>query len=337
MLRTLLGSVVTSHSFATGKSYLLWEVRIMITKTTLYLDGEDRFCPSKTSILDDFSIDFPLSSSTDFVRVGAVSYLNSKPLIEGLGNLLGEFGSLSTDLPSRLADQLHHAQIDVGLIPVVEYFRNPAFRRVSTSAIVSRGPVWSVRLFFRGSPDTVKRVAMDEGSRTSVALSKVLLYDRLGTVPETTTLPMDGDPLDADADAVLLIGDRAMHPEKYADTFAENWDLGEKWWQVTGLPFVFATWVARNSSFDEIRLGELFDLARERGKAAIPRIASESAGLYHLSEQACREYLTHYIHFELDRSAAKGLEEFRSRCHHLSLIPPSLKITPNETCTENRG
>jgi len=119
----------------------------------------------------------------------------------------------------------------------------------------------------------------------------------------------------------LLIGDRAMHPEQFVDTFAENWDLGEKWWQVTGLPFVFATWVARNSSFDEIRLGDMFDLARENGKAAIPRIATESASLYQLSEEACREYLTHYIHFELDSAALKGLEEFRSRCHHLSLIP----------------
>lgn len=293
----------------------------MITKATVYSEGNNRFSPSKMSRFQDYLIDLPLFPVTDFVRVGAVSYLNSKPLIEGLARVLGKFGNLSTDLPSKLADQLHSGQIDIGLIPVVEYFRNPAFRRVSTSAIVSRGPVWSVRLFFRGSPDSVKRVAMDEGSRTSVALSKVLLHDRLGKIPETTTLPMNGDPSEIDADAVLLIGDRAMHPEKFADTFAENWDLGEKWWQVTGLPFVFATWVARNSSFDEIRLGDMFDLARENGKAAIPRIAAESASLYQLSEEACREYLTQYIHFELDRSALKGLEEFRDRCHHLSLIP----------------
>ena len=293
----------------------------MITKPGTYLKGDDRFSPSNASRFQDFLIDLPLSPLSDFVRVGAVSYLNSKPLIEGLDRVLGNFGSLSTDLPSKLADQLHKGQIDIGLIPVVEFFRNPAFRRVSTSAIVSRGPVWSVRLFFRGSPDSVKRVAMDEGSRTSVALSKVLLHDRLGKIPETITLPMHSDPSEIDADAVLLIGDRAMHPEQFVDTFAENWDLGEKWWQVTGLPFVFATWVARNSSFDEIRLGDMFDLARENGKAAIPRIAAESASLYQLSEEACREYLTHYIHFELDSSALKGLEEFRSRCHHLSLIP----------------
>jgi chorismate dehydratase len=313
--------VVASRSFAAVSSYLLWDVRTMITKATVYSEGNNRFSPSKMSRFQDYLIDLPLSPVTDFVRVGAVSYLNSKPLIEGLARVLGKFGNLSTDLPSKLADQLHSGQIDIGLIPVVEYFRNPAFRRVSTSAIVSRGPVWSVRLFFRGSPDSVKRVAMDEGSRTSVALSKVLLHDRLGKIPETTTLPMNGDPSEIDADAVLLIGDRAMHPEKFADTFAENWDLGEKWWQVTGLPFVFATWVARNSSFDEIRLGDMFDLARENGKAAIPRIAAESASLYQLSEEACREYLTQYIHFELDRSALKGLEEFRDRCHHLSLIP----------------
>jgi chorismate dehydratase len=263
----------------------------------------------------------PLSTTREIVRVGAVSYLNSKPLIHGLCEDLGDLGIVTTDLPSRLADQLMADKIDVGLIPVFEFLRTPGLRLVSQSAIISRGPVWSVRLFFRTAPDQVTRVAMDEGSRTSVALSKVLLNEVAGRIPETIPLAMDDDPEDVDADAILLIGDRAMHPERFANRFLSNWDLGEKWKDLTGLPFVFAAWVTRDATMDSIRLSDILDATRRRGVAAIPQIARDCASQYGLDASRCIDYLTNYIFFELDKEANRGLEEFRRRCHHLGLIP----------------
>lgn len=254
------------------------------------------------------------------LRIGAVSYLNSKPLIEELGLSLGDHGHLSTDLPSRLADQLHRGDIDIGLIPVFEYFQNPAFRLVSTSGIVCRGPVWSVRLFFRCEPSKVRTLALDEGSRTSAALSKVLLHGELGHIPETRLLPIDSDPESIEADAVLLIGDRAMHPERYSESFVTNWDLGQVWWERTGLPFVFAAWVARPIVLDALRIGEWLDSMRDYGRERVAEISTRLSESYELTPEQCLDYLTHYIHFEVDQEARAGLEEFRRKCHDLGLV-----------------
>lgn len=254
------------------------------------------------------------------LRIGAVSYLNSKPLIEELGLSLGEHGHLSTDLPSRLADQLHRGEIDIGLIPVFEYFQNPAFHLVSTSGIVCRGPVWSVRLFFRCDPSKVRTLALDEGSRTSAALSKVLLHGELGRIPETQLLPIDADPESVEADAVLLIGDRAMHPERYAESFVSNWDLGQVWWERTGLPFVFAAWVARPIAFDRLWIGEWLDRMRDYGRERVAEISTRLCESYALTHEQCLDYLTNYIHFEVDQEARAGLEEFRRKCHDLGLV-----------------
>ena len=152
-------------------------------------------------------------------RFGAVSYLNTKPLIFGLENSIGVRNNLSLELPSRLATNLASGAIDIGLIPVVEYFQHPEFRIASDAVIGCRGPVWSVRIFFRCDPRNVKTLALDEGSRTSAALSKVLFHARYGFVPTTIPLLMTDDPIKSTADAVLVIGDRAMHPETYRPAF----------------------------------------------------------------------------------------------------------------------
>lgn len=262
----------------------------------------------------------PLSSSNQFVRVGAVSYLNSKPLIHGLADDLAGIGQLSTDLPSRLADQIKAGSLDVGLIPAFEYLKTPGLRLVSSSAIVSRGPVWSVRLFFRKEPSRVKRIALDEGSRTSAALSKLLLLETLGIRPETQMLRMQDDPEAVDADAVLLIGDRAMHPENYENSFQVSWDLGEKWFQWTGLPFVFAGWVTRESSIDETRLGRILDDAKHRGRRDVRQICEDCCDSYGLTVDKCLDYLTNYIFFDLNQDAVRGLEEFGRRCQRAALI-----------------
>ncbi len=289
---------------------------------------EPRECETRESIPreSEKGAKSPLSSSNQFVRVGAVSYLNSKPLIHGLADDLAGIGQLSTDLPSRLADQIKSGAIDVGLIPAFEYLKTPGLRLVSNSAIVSRGPVWSVRLFFRNEPSSVKRVALDEGSRTSAALSKLLLHETLGIRPETQMLHMTDDPENVDADAVLLIGDRAMHPENYEHSFRLSWDLGEKWFQWTGLPFVFAGWVTRESSIDEKRLGRMLDEAKHRGRRDVRKICEDCCDSYGLTVDKCLDYLTNYIFFDLNQDAVRGLEEFRSRCLRAGLIENNANI-----------
>ena len=148
------------------------------------------------------------------IRIGAVSYLNTRPLIYGLQQRLGSSGELTLALPSVLADDLQAGRLDVALIPSVEYFRGTDYRVVSNAAIACRGPVWSVRLLSRVPVPNIRRLALDEGSRTSAAMLKVLLWEMYSLTPETVPLPIDCAAESVDADAILMIGDRAMHPER---------------------------------------------------------------------------------------------------------------------------
>ena len=264
--------------------------------------------------------EIPAAEAQSFARIGAVSYLNSKPLVYQLRESLSGLGQLSLDLPSRLADQLASNEIDVGLIPVIEYFPHAEYRVVSNAAIACDGPVWSVRIFFRCPPDQVKTLALDEGSRTSAGLSKVLFHSRFGFVPQTIPLRMQDNPMDAQADAVLVIGDRAMHPERFRPQFQMDWDLGQIWKEETGLPFVFALWIARNESFATSDIARLLESARDLGIKHIDGIAVDSAQQYGLTPERCSDYLTNYIRFHLCDEARAGLEEFRRRCEELQLV-----------------
>src|SRR5438105_5501192 len=146
---------------------------------------------------------------TDKIRIGAVSYLNSKPLVHELEALAPQ-AELILDYPSRLADQLACGELEVALIPVIEYFRAGHYSLVPNISIAGDGPVLSVTLFSRTPWTQIRRVALDEGSRTSAALAQILLRKRYGIAPEIVPLPLAHEAEDADADAVLLIGDRAM-------------------------------------------------------------------------------------------------------------------------------
>ena len=117
------------------------------------------------------------------VRIGAVNYLNTKPLIHELEVLAPE-AELVLDVPSRLADLLADARLDVALIPAIEYFRAGGYTILPNIAIASRGPVLSVTLFSRVPWANLRRVALDEGSRTSAALCQILLRKRYGVSPE---------------------------------------------------------------------------------------------------------------------------------------------------------
>jgi len=259
----------------------------------------------------------PVRSPT---RIGAVSYLNTKPLIFGLEKSLDQDDALSLALPSKLAADLASGAIDIGLIPVVEYFQHPEFEIVSNAVIACRGPVWSVRIFFRCEPSKVQTLSLDEGSRTSAALSKVLFHQKFGFVPKTIPLKMEDDPIAAPADAVLVIGDRAMHPESFRPAFQSDWDLGQTWFEETGLPFVFAMWVARNKSFANAPWPEAFESARNEGLLHIREIAQSAASRYQLTASQCEDYLTQYIRFFLHADEMRGLQEFRRRCNALGLI-----------------
>jgi chorismate dehydratase len=256
-------------------------------------------------------------TATPALRVGAVSYLNSKPLIEGLAQRLPA-GELILDYPSRLADDLAAERLDVALIPSIEAFGNPDYEIISDACVASRGPVLSVKLYFRVPPGRVGSLALDAGSRTSAALARIMLAERFGVTPDLERLPMGCSIAETAADAVLLIGDRAMQP--VGQEFSEFWDLGEEWLRWTGLPFVFAMWVGRDSAGIP-ELGSILNESRDAGVAAARRIAEREARPLKLSVDAAYRYLTENLHFELGSAELSGLRLFHELAAQHGLAP----------------
>ena len=259
-------------------------------------------------------------------RIGAVQYLNTKPLVHGLAGLGMD---VVYDLPSRLADRLAAGSLDVALIPSIELFRGDHYGIVSDACIACRGPVMSVKLFFRTAPSRVCRLAVDEGSRTSATLARVLLSERFGVVPEVEVLPIGSGLADTSADAILLIGDRAIESTSGSlargGSFQLVWDLGDEWCRWTGLPFVFAVWAARRD-FDASGIAPLLAAARNSGKANLAAIAAAEAATHSLTVPQCLSYLRDNLHYDLGGRECEALAAFYRHASALSLAPAGLDL-----------
>lgn len=256
------------------------------------------------------------------IRVGAVNYLNTKPLIEDFAAFAPQ-AELSLDLPSRLAQQLAANELDVALIPVIEYFRTPGYRIIPNVAIASRGPVLSVTLFSRVPWAQIRSVALDEGSRTSATLTRILLAKRYGVRPQTVHLPMHVAADDMTTDAVLLIGDRAM--QACLPGFAFAFDLGQEWFEWTGLPFVYAVWTVR-PHVDLQGLDHVFAQVRDHGLREVGRIAQREAPLLHLDAGLCRRYLSNILSFDLGPREIAGLQRYYALAKELDLAPEGVDL-----------
>ncbi|WP_406700709.1 menaquinone biosynthesis protein [Singulisphaera sp. Ch08] len=256
------------------------------------------------------------------VRVGVVSYLNAKPLYYRLDEA-SPMVQVELDLPSRLADRLRQGELDIALIPAVEYFRGVGaglgYEVLPGFAIAARGPVRSVKLFSRVPFGQIERLALDAGSRTSQVLTRVWLDSAHGVRPDRLEiLPMGMSALESTADAVLVIGDRAMTvPDA---PFHAVVDLAEAWNAMTGLPFVFALWVAR-PGVDLGDLPEILARCRTEGLTHASELASEHGPRLGLDFATCYDYLTRVLSYELGESELAGLRRFAQMAAQLGLIP----------------
>ena len=263
-------------------------------------------------------------------RVGAVQYLNTRPLVHGLA---AAGLDVRYDLPSRLADRLGRGDLDVALVPVIELFRGSRYEIVSDACIGCRGPVMSVKVFFRTPPERVATLAVDEGSRTSAALARILLAERHGVTPRVEVLPIGAGLADTSADAVLMIGDRALGPAggtPGAGSFQVVQDLGDEWCRWTGLPFVFAVWAAR-PHVDTATLGPLLSRARDAGTANLAAIAAAEAARHGLTVPQCLGYLRDNLHFHLGPREREAIWLFRDKAATLGLaeaVPGEAAVPP---------
>jgi len=248
--------------------------------------------------------------------VAAVSFLNARPLIDGLEREPGI--SVITDVPSRLLETLTSARARVALCPIIDFQTADAdLCIVPVGAIGSDGPTHTVRVFSRVPIRKIDRVHIDGDSHTSVALLEIVLEALNGRRPELTTLKTPIPTGTDSPETVLLIGDKVVRNEPTVSLYPYQLDLGEAWKRLSGLPFVFATWLARAGE----DLGELpatLHRYRERNMLRIPEIVSSHADGW--PEDLANRYLGHILRYEVGPRELESIELFWGHCHALGLI-----------------
>jgi len=268
--------------------------------------------------------------------LAAVSFLNAIPLVEWFGRK-GSHTGLVSDLPSRLPNLLFSGQADAALIPVVEAFRKKNSGFISSAGIACRGAVDSVKLFVNGPVEEVKSIGVDRGSRTSVALLRILLLEKYGIEPEfTETKPRMGV-LPEIGEGTLVIGDRCFEYEysgnyELSETMSD-FDLGMMWFELTGLPFVFATWTvgpdfsAKWGTSGAVSLSTLLNTARDYGLEHLDFLASREAekGRMGYLGQSTPDAIAHYFRkslvYELGKLEYAGISRFHELCIKYGLVP----------------
>jgi chorismate dehydratase len=257
-------------------------------------------------------------------RLGAVSYLNTRPLVRGLDERPDLF-TVRFDVPAVCASLLHEGAVDVGLIPAIEYLRGD-YRIVPGIAIGSDGPVDSVAIFTSVPIEQVRTLALDPSSRTSIALTRILCARRWGIAPEfvgadgVATPPagaVESAPGGRAVDAMLVIGDPAF---EVANQFPalEKIDLGAEWRSMTGLPFVYAFWAGRAGALDPEQVAAL-QAARARGEREVAAIARETGEGSPVRERRNLEYLRDTLRYGLGEREIAGLERFHALAVELGL------------------
>jgi chorismate dehydratase len=249
-----------------------------------------------------FAAKFKLIALDRKIRVGAVSYLNTKPLLYGIENspVVDEI-SLITEYPARIANKLLTDEIDIGLVPVSiiphmkEYYINTHY------CIGSDGPVASVCLFSEVPVQDIKKVILDYQSRTSVALAEILFERHWKQKPVFEQAGPDFLQEIRGNTAAVVIGDRALHQRSVSPYI---YDLGESWKQMTGLPFVFAAWIS-NKALDQGWVRR-FNQANAFGIQNIPRVLEQLSN----NDIDLKEYFTHYLSYDFNEEKKKGLNLF---------------------------
>ena len=252
------------------------------------------------------------------VRIGAVGYLNARPLTWALDRDPRRW-HIRYDLPAVCAGLLQDGAVDLGLTPSIEYLHSPDYRFVPGIGIGSRGPVTSVAIFSTRPIAEVRTIALDTSSRTSVALTRVLCHDWFGIAPAFVPQGPSLEAMTAEHDAALLIGDPALEAD--ADGLGlTKIDLGEAWTAMTGLPFVYAAWTGRLGAVSPDDVAAL-QAARDEGLVNIEAIAAEYAGSDRPRATRAATYLRDNVRYGLGADEAAGLQHFLDRAAALGLGP----------------
>lgn len=242
-------------------------------------------------------------------RVGCVSYLNSKPLIEplvGRSDIDVEFA-----VPSALSGLLAAGAVDTALLPIVDYQTCPLeLLLVPAGCIGCHGHTLTVRIFSRVPPDEITRLFADTDSHTSVILAQVILRQFYHSAPEILPLPLSqGDPVWDNMESVLLIGDKVINAAPPPGHYPWQLDLGDQWARNTHLPFVFAMWMMP-ASHPDAGLARLLAEARQAGDGMTDELVARYAQPRGWPPDLLHRYYRHYLDYQVKPASRQGIERF---------------------------
>ncbi len=247
--------------------------------------------------------------------LAAVSYLNTIPLVWGMvAGPMRDQVELRFELPSECAESVRARRVLAGLVPVIETARqNLAI--LADVGIACLGPVRSILLLSKVPPRRIRSLAADTSSRTSVMLTRVILKNRYGIEPALIPHHPDLPAMLAAADAALIIGDPALRlsPSHWPEYV---FDLGQEWWNMTGLPMVFAAWAGPA----RLETG-IFRASYEYGAARINEFVGQEAQRRGIPEALARDYLSRSIRYEIGAAERRGLEEYLQLAAIMEEIP----------------
>lgn len=264
-----------------------------------------------------------MPESNGKLKVSAVQYLNTKPIVYGLEKeLTSDRFNIEYDIPSVCAKRLLHREVDLALIPSIEYSRIRRERVLSIVpdiGVVSHREVNSVELFFNKNLSDLRKIAVDDSSRTSVALMEIVLREKYDITPVLVPMRPDLTSMLKETDAALIIGDNALEQSGIMDN---KLDLGDEWNDLTdGLPFVYSFWAGQKSALTPNDVLALIE-SRDLGVGHIQDIAAD----YTAKKPGGKpvdfyvDYLTDNIQFYLGKDELEGLKEFYSYCYFFGII-----------------
>ena len=245
-------------------------------------------------------------------RIAASTYLNSAPLIWSFlhGSKRGTVDFIDA-VPARCAQLLSENEVDAALVPVIEYQRIPNGALVPDVCVGSQGEVLSVVLVSKNTQlENIRTVALDESSRTSATLVKIIFREFLGREPDWTIRSPNLDEMLDRNDAALIIGDPGM---TFPRTGLKVWDMASLWRNYTGFGFVFAMWMLHD---EDARIID-FAGARDEGVTRIEEIVDAYKDKIPMD---LKKYLIENIVYHIDESMQRGLQLYFELAHKHQLI-----------------
>lgn len=242
------------------------------------------------------------------IRFGCHAFLNSKPISDFLFQHRKDLNlDLRLDHPARLADALRRGELDLAFIPSIEYLNIPGAMIVPGISIASNGAVKTVLLVCKKKLEDVRSIALDERSRTSVILLKLILRNRHLTSCFFYPMPPNMDAMLEDNDAGLIIGDAAFGAHGRG---MEIYDLSSEWFRMTRMPFVHAIIAASPGFMVNPELAHGLQEAKRTAKARSREIAVEESIKLGVPVEECLDYLQNKIIYDLGPRELEGLKKF---------------------------